>query len=207
MVAIEIAFAQSRKMLAAPEHPRGLEACEKLFRVCNSLEWICRDRTRSHHAARRLKGKVQDRREIHVKSERPAIFSDNLPMLARQIRIVGCEHFRDRRRRPKHIAKTIYCPTFQINAGEKRRRNTLLTLAQQPPGLLRAPDIACEENNSSRFQPFQQGSERRRHLHAIVADDQQLPSLLRQNSSVIPCVPLWLDFLLQLCQQIKCLQR
>ena len=50
----------------------------------DGLTRIRRYRPRSHHAARCLKGQIEHRREIHIKSQRPAILADDLPVLAKQ---------------------------------------------------------------------------------------------------------------------------
>src|SRR5271154_3359222 len=99
-------------------------------------------------------------------------------MRAKKFAVSGREHLRRRRRRSEHIAKPIDTSAFQIDAREQRRGNTLSAIAQQPPSLLRALYIAREQNNPRRLQSRKQGTEPRRHLRAVEANDQELPDRL-----------------------------
>ncbi len=97
------------------------------------------------------------------------------PCLRKSLRSPRGKDIRRRRRRPEHVAKAIDSSALKIDAGKQRHRDALLTLTQQPPSLLRALDIAREENDSRRLQPPKQGSEPRRHLGAVEANNQKLP--------------------------------
>ena len=127
---------------------------------------------RLHHAPGSLKCQIQDRSEVDIESQRSAVLAHDLSVPAEQLSILGVEYLRCRRRRSQRIAKAIDGSPFPINACEQRRGNTLLTFAQQTPCLFRTPDVPREENYSLRLQPRQQGSDPRRYLRAVEADDQ-----------------------------------
>ena len=92
-------------------------------------------------------------------------------MLAKELPITRGENISRRRRRPKHISKAIHLPAFKVNASKERRRNAFLAFAQQSERLLSPSDIACEENHARGLNFREQGSEPRRHLGAVEADD------------------------------------
>ena len=95
-------------------------------------------------------------------------------MLAEEFAIAGGEDICGGGRWTEHVAKAIYDSAFEIDAGEQRRRNAFLAIAQQTPGLLGSLYVAREQDHSCRLQSLEQGTEARRHLCAVEADDQEL---------------------------------
>ena len=95
-------------------------------------------------------------------------------MLAKERPAAASKYFSRRGRRSDHIAETVYRATFEIDAGEKRRGNALLTFAQQSVRLLGSGDVAGKQDHSPRLDLREQGSKPRRHLDPVEADDQEL---------------------------------
>ena len=168
---------------------------------------VRRDRARTHHAARGFEGEIEHRGEVNIESEGAAVLSDQLAVLAEEFAIAGGEYIRRRGRWPEHVAKSVYAAAFEVDAGEQRRGNAFLAIAQEAPGLLGALDVACEQDHSCWLQTREQGTEARRHLCAVEADDQELADGLSLRSGFLAVLPLISDFFLQLRQQIQCLQR
>ena len=158
-MAVELAFAKSGKMFAASEHVRGSQPGKKLACVGQSLARISRNRPRTHHFARSLKRQIENGREINIESKSPAVFADDLPVLAIKVAIPRGEHIRRGRRRPERIAKAIDRATLQVDASKQRVSDAFLAVAQQAPSLLSALNVSREQDDSSRLQPRQQGRE------------------------------------------------
>ena len=92
-----------------------------------------------------------------------------------------------RRRRPTdHVAETIHRAAFKIDASEKRRGNALLAFAQKSVRLRGPGDVAGKQNHARRLNLREQGSEARRHLGPVEADDEELADLLGKPSSLVP---------------------
>ncbi len=171
---IERGLAQSGKMFAAAEHAGIAQPAQKLARVDHYLLRIVRNRPRTHHGSRSLKGQVEHRSKIHVEAQRAAIFADHASMLAKERPAARGKNLRRRRRRAKHTAKPVHGAAFLVHASEKRRGHALLAFAQKSVRLLRPGDVAGKQNHSRRLNLRKQGSEARRHSGPIKADDEKL---------------------------------
>src|SRR5579864_2945068 len=66
VMAVEIAFAQAREMLAAAHDSGGTQASQKFARVQYRLPGIVGYQARVHDAARCFKGQVDGRGEVHI---------------------------------------------------------------------------------------------------------------------------------------------
>jgi hypothetical protein len=203
VMAVERALAEAGKMFPAPKNPGVCQSGKELADVFHGFHGIWRDCARCHHLARRLEGQIEDGGKVYVEAERTAVVADNLAVLAKHARIAGGKHVRRRWRGPKGVAKTIDTPAFQINASEKRRRNAFLAFPEQLPGLFRRLNVTGEKDHAGRLQAAKQGSESCADLDSIESYDQQLS---RIPQKFLP-VPLWLDFFLQLRQQVQRLKR
>src|SRR5258708_38990375 len=98
-------------------------------------------------------------------------------MLAEEPPMFRCEPVCRGRRWAERVAKAVNAPAFEIDAGEQRCGNALLAVAQQSPGLVCGLYVAREQDPARRLQSLEQGSEARRHLCAVKADDQKLADL------------------------------
>src|ERR1700739_3554305 len=119
-MAIKLALPESGKMLAASQHFGGLDSREEFATVRDHLARVRRDCPRSHHAARRLECQIERWREIHVESQRAAVCTDNLAMLAKKFAIASSKHFSRRWRGPQRIAEPVNRSALEINASEQR---------------------------------------------------------------------------------------
>src|SRR5579863_10653995 len=178
-MAVEFARAQAREVLAASQHTSRAQPGKKIPRVDSSFAWILGDDSRSHHAARSFECKIEHRSKVDVKSKSAAALSDNLPVLAEEFSIAAGEYVCCCGRGAEHAAKAIHGTALKVDAGKQRRRNALLTIAQQSPGLLGTLYVPCEQNDARRLQSREQGTEAPRHLRAVEADDQKLADVLR----------------------------
>src|SRR5271166_3011554 len=174
MMTIELAFTEAGEVFAASQHVCFAKAGEKLAPIGDSFLRLRRDHARAHHAARGFKCQIKRRSEINIKAEGAAVLSDNLTMLEEELAVAGGEDIGRGRCGTEHVAEAVDESAFEIDTGEKRCRNALLALAQQTPCLLGGLDVAREEDYARRLQPFEQGSEARRHLGAVEADDEKL---------------------------------
>ena len=138
---------------------------------------ICRYRTRAHDSARCSKCEIHDRSKVSVETQRAAGFADDLAVLAKEPGIAGGKNIRRRRRRSSDVAKAIDLATFHIDARKQRRRNACLAFFEQFVSLLATDDIARKENHTRRLQSCEQGTESRRHLGAVEADNEELANL------------------------------
>src|SRR5580700_7402877 len=136
-MAVQFAFAESRKMFAAPQHSRGAKPRQKLARIYRSFLRIIRYCPRAQHTSRRLQREIEHRREVHVESQRTAVPADDFPVLTKKRPLTRSKHFRCRRCCSQRIAKTIDRPALEINTGEQSSRDALSALVQQPPSLFR----------------------------------------------------------------------
>src|SRR5258708_16953653 len=161
MMAIELAFAEPGKMLAAAETPGRPQAGEKLASVCNRFPWIPRDGTRAHYFARSFAGQVKDRGKIDVKSESAAVFSNELSVLAEEFAVAGGEYILCRRCGTQDVSKPVYVAAFEIDTDEQRRRDARLTIAEESPGLLGALNVSSEQDDSGRLYAGEKGTELR----------------------------------------------
>jgi hypothetical protein len=121
-----------------------------------------------------LKREVEDGREIYVKSEGVAAESDDLAVLAKKLAVAGRENVGGRGSGTERVAKAVYGSTFKIYAGEQRRGNAFLAVAQQAPGLFSVLDVAREEDHACGLEACEHRTEARRHLRAVEADDEKL---------------------------------
>src|SRR5712692_7702379 len=176
-MAVESALAQAGEVLAASENARRAQAREKFARVANRFARVCRDRARTHHAPRSFKGEIEHGSEVNVKSQSAAVFANHLPVLTEEFAIAGGEHIRCRRCWAEHVAKSIHAPAFEIAAGEKRRGNVLLAIAEESAGLLGGLYVPCKENDPGRLKLLEQGTEACGYLRAVEADDQKLADM------------------------------
>ena len=78
----------------------------------------------------------------------------------------------------ERFAEAVDASAFEIDAGKERSRHALLAIAQKAPCLLGSPNVAREQNHSRGLQPLEQGTEARRHLSAVEADDQELADMI-----------------------------
>jgi hypothetical protein len=202
-MAVERPFAEAGKMFAASQNSGLCQSGEELADVFHGFHGIRRDCTRRHHLARCLESQIEDGGKVYVKAERTAVLADNLAVFAKHAGIAGGKHVRRGWRRPKGVTKTIDAPAFQIDASEKWCRNTFLAFPQQLPGLFRRLNVTGEKDHAGWLQTAKQGSERCADLDSIESYDQQLSRIPQK----ILRVPLWLDFLLQLRQQVQRLKR
>ncbi len=104
-------------------------------------------------------------------------------MLAKKRAAARGKNLRRRRRRAEHAAETIHRAAFQIHASEKRRGDALLAFAQKDMRLFRPSDVARKQNHPRRLNLRKQGSEPRRHLGSIEADDEELADIYLQSSA------------------------
>ncbi len=174
MVRIERGLAQSGEMFAAAEDSGIAQSAQKLARVDNHLFRIVRDRPRTHHRARRLEGQIEHRGKIHVEAKRAAVFADHATMLAKKRAAARGKNLCRRRRRTDHVAETVHRAAFKVHASEKRRGHALLAFAQKSMRLLSSGDVAGKQNHARRLNLREQGSEARRHLGPVEADDEEL---------------------------------
>ena len=174
MMRIERGLAQSGEMFAAAEHAGIAQPAQKLARVGNHLLRIVRNRPRTHHRTRSLVGQVEHRGKIHVEAKRAAVFADHAPMLAKERPAARGKNLCRRRRRTEHVAETVHRAAFKVHASEKRRRHALLAFAQKSVRLLSSGDVAGKQDHARRLNLREQGSEARRHLGPVEADDEEL---------------------------------
>src|SRR5208337_1755252 len=177
MMRIERGLAQSGEMLAAAEHSGIGQPAQKLACVGNHLLRIVRNRPRFQHRTRSLVSQVEHRGKIHVEAQSAAVFADYTSMLAKERPAARGKDFSRRRRRPDHIAETVYRAALKVDAGEKRRGHALLAFAQKSMRLLSPGDVAGEQNHAGRLNLREQGSEVRRHLGPVEADDEELADI------------------------------
>ena len=74
----------------------------------------------------------------------------------------------------EHVAETVHGAAFEVDAGEERRRDVFLAVAQESMRLLGAGDVAGKQDHARGLDAREQGSETRRHLGAVEADDEEL---------------------------------
>src|SRR5258708_25895702 len=86
----------------------------------------------------------------------------------------------------ERVAKAGKGRALEIDAGEQRCGNALLAVAQQSPGLVCGLYVAREQDHARRLQSLEQGSEARRHLCAVKADDQKLADLREDAHEIAP---------------------
>ncbi len=92
-------------------------------------------------------------------------------MLAKERAAARGKDFRRRRCCPQRFPKTIDCTSLEIDASKQRSRNLLLAFPQKRMCLLGTLDIARKQNHPRRLNLPKQGSQPRRHLGSIEADD------------------------------------
>src|SRR5208282_2391565 len=97
--------------------------------------------------------------------------ADHAPMLAKERAAARGKNLGRRRRPTDHVAETIHRAAFKIDATEKRRGNALLAFPQERVRLLSAGDVAGKQNHACWLDLREQGSEARRHLGPVEADD------------------------------------
>src|SRR5579863_6883167 len=158
-------------MFSAAEHARFPKSGEKFARIGGCFARIRRDRARPHHASRSLKSEIKRRGEINIEPQSAAVFADNLAVLAKKFAIAGGKNIRSRGRRTQHIAKAVYAAALQINARKQPGRNAILAVAQQPRRLFDGLYVSRKQDHARRLQPREQGTEPRRHLRAVEAED------------------------------------
>ncbi len=168
---IKRGLAQPREMLTAPEHAGISQPAQKLACVDNHLFWIVRNRPRTHHRTRSVVGQVEHRSKIHIETKRAAVFANHAPMLAKERAAARGKSLRRSGRRAEHVAETIHRAAFKVHASEKRRGHALLAFPQKSVRLLSSRDVAGKQNHPRRLNLREQGSEPRRHLGAVEADD------------------------------------
>jgi hypothetical protein len=164
-------------VLAASQHSCGAQPGEKLTRVGDRVAWVGRNYARTHHAARGFKSKVENRSEVYVEAERAAVFADDLAVLAKELAISSGKDFGSGRRGAEDIAEAVDASTFEIDAGKERRGEAVLASAQEMVSLAGMFDVAGKKNYAGGLDAREQGSEARRHLGAVEADDQELADL------------------------------
>jgi len=171
---VEVGFAEAGKMFAAAKDSGVGQSSEEFAGVNDDLLGIGGNGSRTHHRARGFKCQVERGSEVDVETKRAAVGPDDASMLAVEFTASGGKYFRWGRRGTENLAETVDRSTFEVNAGEQRRRNVFLASAKQAMRLIGAGDVAGKENYACRLDAFEQGSEARRHLSAVEADDQEL---------------------------------
>src|ERR1700674_2367431 len=174
MMRIESGLAQSGEVFAAAEHSGISQPAQKFTRIGNHLLRIVRNRPRSHHRTRSFVGQVEHWSKIHIEAKRAAVFADHAPMLAKERTPACSKNLCWRRRRTKHVAKTVHGAAFKVHACEERRGHALLAFAQKSIRLLSSGDVAGKEDHTCRLNLREQRSEAWGHLGAVEADDEDL---------------------------------
>src|SRR5271165_6613545 len=106
-MAVERAFAQAWKVLAASQYIGCAKAGEKLSRVSDRLLRMRRNRARTHHITRRFKRQIEHGSEVYVKSESATVSSNQFAVPAEKFTFAGGEHFSRSRSRPQNVAEAV----------------------------------------------------------------------------------------------------
>ncbi len=92
-------------------------------------------------------------------------------MLAKEAAAAGGKNFCRGRSGADGAAETVYRAAFDVDAGEKRRGYVLLAFAEERVRLLGGLDVAGKEDHACWLNLREQGSQVRRNLSSVEADD------------------------------------
>ena len=82
MVAIELALAETRKMLAASQNAGAPKPCQELPRIEHNFPGIFGNSSRTEDRPRSLEGQIDRRGKVYVESKGTAVLTNELPVSA-----------------------------------------------------------------------------------------------------------------------------
>jgi hypothetical protein len=97
---------------------------------------------------------------------------------AEELAIGRSKDVRSRRSRTEEVPKPVDVAAFKVDTGKQRRQKAFLAIIQERPRLRCAFYVSCKQYHSCRLQPSKEGTDARRHLRPVEADNEKLADLV-----------------------------
>src|SRR6266581_559791 len=164
-------------MLATRKNAGAFQPLNEFPRVTGGRVMIGRNRARAHYFIGGREAKIQDRGEVSVESESPALLADQPAVLTKQACATRLKNLPNRRCGRDDVAQTVDSAAFHVNTSEQSGFDDILAIAQQPMHLISAINVPGEQDNPPRLDGIEQGLYIRRDGRAFEAYDHQLSHL------------------------------